>query len=350
MKSISILPLVASLSVITILGLTIVLSIFPSLFSNQLLFFLAGLFLLIASSKVNGKALQQGSLFLYLFSILLLIFTLILGNVTRGSVRWIDLGIFKLQPSELSKPFLIAFFADQFLRPIQRPIPWLIRNGLLLSIPSALVFIQPDLGSTIVFVGIWFGMLLSSRFPKKILATLSLFAIVVMPFGYHFLQDYQKKRLETFINPFANPSGSGYNVIQAMIAVGSGNILGKGVRQGTQSHLRFLPERHTDFAFASFAEEFGFLGVTILVLSFLSLLLWLTNLMEQLDDYGRLVVSGVFWLFFIQVVINIGMNMGVLPVTGITLPFISYGGSSILSSAIALGFVLSMRKTRREQA
>lgn len=348
MKTASITPLIFSLSVITIFGLTTILSIFPDLFSNQLTFFFTGLFLLILVSRVHSKTIQETSFILYIFCVLLLLFTLLLGRATRGSVRWIDLGIFRLQPSEISKPILIAFFANRFIKPIGgNPMVWLIKNLAYLAVPAFLVLIQPDLGSTLVIVITWIGMLLASRFPKKIILAFSILSVLLLPLGYQFLHDYQKTRLHTFISPFSDPTGSGYNVIQAMIAVGSGKFIGKGVRQGTQSHLRFLPERHTDFAFASFAEEFGFVGVSILLSAFLIFFFWLASLIQHMEPFGKLLVTGVFWLFFIQTFINVGMNMGVLPVTGITLPFISYGGSSILSSAIAIGMVLSLRKTRR---
>src|SRR5687767_7879722 len=169
MKSLSLGPLIASLAVITVFGLTTILSIYPDLFSNQLTFFLAGIFILILVSKINSRTIQGASFLLYLFSVILLLFTLILGRTTRGSVRWIDLGIFRLQPSEIAKPFFIAFFASRFINPIRKPFPWLLKNLALLSIPSFLVFIQPDLGSTLVILTSWVGMLFASRFPKKIL-------------------------------------------------------------------------------------------------------------------------------------------------------------------------------------
>jgi rod shape determining protein RodA len=190
-------------------------------------------------------------------------------------------------------------------------------------------------------------MFWSSKIPKYLFVAICLALVVSLPIGLRVLKPYQRERLESFINPFADPAGAGYNVIQSMIAVGNGQLLGMGVRQGTQSHLRFLPERHTDFAFASFAEEFGFVGVVILLGSFLYLLNWLLNLSSRSTPFGRLVITGYFWWIFGQLIINIGMNMGIMPVTGITLPLVSYGGSSLLSLLIGMGLVLVFAQETR---
>ncbi len=347
MKSPPLFPLIISLGVIVILGLTTILSTYPDLFPNQLTFFLAGILVVILLSRLDHRLLESLAPFLYILALIFLVATFILGSATRGSVRWIDLGPFRFQSSEFSKPLLIAFFASSFNKPIYRYGRWLINQIGLLIPPTALIFLQPDLGSSLVVIAIWFGMLFASRFPTRQLIIFLFIGLLSLPIGFTFLKDYQRQRLHTFISPYSDPGGSGYNVIQAMIAVGSGGILGKGVRQGTQSHLRFLPERHTDFAFASFAEEFGFIGSTLLFVSFLTLLLWLLHLSKHLIAFDRLLITGAFWLFFIQFAINTGMNMGILPVTGITLPLFSYGGSSILSSAIVLGFVLSVRKSKK---
>jgi rod shape determining protein RodA len=191
-------------------------------------------------------------------------------------------------------------------------------------------------------------MAVASKVPKQYFLLLLLVSAVTIPLGLKVLKPYQRERLESFINPFSDPAGSGYNVIQSMIAVGSGQIMGKGVRQGTQSHLRFLPERHTDFAFASFSEEFGFVGVMILLGSFYVVLNWLLSLAKTSAPFNRLAVLGYFWWIFGQLVINIGMNMGIMPVTGITLPLVSYGGSSLLSLFIGLGLVRVFAKGTRE--
>lgn len=316
----------------------------PELFSIQLTFILVSLTIALLIYRQSPQFLKTVSPFAYFLILIALVLTFILGQVTRGSVRWIEIGPFKLQTSEISKPLLILSFAHFFTRPIIKPLPWLI-NKILLILPIVfLVFLQPDLGSTIIISIIWFGMLLGTSLPRRYILILLSLGIISLPLAFTTLQPYQKERLTTFLNPYSDPSGSGYNVIQSQIAIGSGKLFGKGIRQGTQSQLRFLPERHTDFAFASFAEEFGFLGAFILISSFLIILLTLSQLGENHDPFSKLIATGVFWLFFAQIAINIGMNLGIMPVTGITLPLFSYGGSSILSLGMALGLSLALTK------
>jgi len=339
------LPLI-TLIVISIFSLSTIYSTVPSLFLTQLIFILVGIIIIISVARLNLRQLTPAVWLVYAGTLASLLLTIIVGEHTRGSVRWIDLGIFKLQTSELAKPLLVFCYAHLFQTPPHsngtiHQLLWLLKLGVVGAIPILLVFIQPDLGSSLVLAWIWFSILITSGITKKQLLVLGLSIVTLVAVVPLVLKPYQLDRLTSFTNPFRDPSRQGYNVIQSMIAVGSGMWLGKGIRQGTQSHLKFLPERHTDFAFASFAEEFGFVGISVLLLSFVLLLLWLIKLAESHSGFNRLLVYGVFQVILFQFIVNVGMNIGLMPVTGITLPLFSYGGSSLLSLSILLGMAFS---------
>lgn len=336
------LSVVLAFFLILAFSLTTVWSTTPSLAINQLTFALVAIFLAILVSRLDLSLLNSLALPGYFLTIFLLLLTFVLGQVTRGSIRWISIGPFNLQASELAKPLMILTFANLFSTPIFYPWKWFLPRLLLFLPVVALVFFQPDLGSAIIIGVIWLGMLIHSAFPRRELLKLVLLGLLLLPVGYELLEPYQRQRLVTFLNPYGDPSGSGYNVIQSQVAIGSGQIIGKGVRQGTQSHLRFLPERHTDFAYASFAEEFGFIGTIILLSSFGYLAFWLLNLAKNEDLFSSLLIIGAFWQLFSQTMINLGMNLGIMPVTGITLPLFSYGGSSMLSFGITFGLVFAV--------
>lgn len=339
------LPII-TLSVISVFSLSTIYSTVPSLFFSQFVFVLIGLIIILLVSRFDLRRLSSTVWIVYFVAISLLALTLLIGEHTRGSVRWIDLGFFKLQTSELAKPMLVFVYASLFqTSPASNQgvhqFLWLIKLAVVGMVPILIVFIQPDLGSSLVLAWIWLSLLLTSGITKKQIGILALGITTFLAIIPFVLKPYQIDRLTSFTNPFKDPSRSGYNVIQSTIAIGSGMLVGKGVRQGTQSHLKFLPERHTDFAFASFSEEFGFVGVLILITSFLSLLLWLVHLAESHFGFNRLLVYGSVQVIFFQLAVNVGMNIGLLPVTGITLPLFSYGGSSLLSLSILLGLAFS---------
>ena len=217
------------------------------------------------------------------------------------------------------------------------------------GIPAGLILIEPDLGSSIVLLGTWFAMLLFSPMKKKQLIILIGVLILLLAASWSFvLHDYQRQRVYTFINPAADPQGSGYNAIQSIIAVGSGGLWGRGLGRGFQSQLKFLPERQTDFIFASTAEELGLLGsMVVLGLFFLIFYRLIRVIKTARDNFGMYLSLGIFFMFFIKVLINIGMNIGILPVTGIPLPLLSYGGSSLITSFLALGIVQSIVARRK---
>lgn len=333
--------LISALILVQVLSLVTIWSTFPELFLTQLSFVIAGVIIVLLISKADLSLFFSLSTFLYIGSIILLIITLFVGRNIRGSVRWIDLGFFNLQTSEIVKP-LLAIAYSAYLSKL-RKTSWkeLLTFLALAIVPVLLVAIQPDLGSALTLIFLPLALLAFSGHFKKLLILGTIAAVVLIPLESKLLKPYQRQRLETFVNPYSDPQGAGYNVIQATIAVGSGKILGKGVKLGTQSHLNFLPERHTDFIFASFAEEFGLIGVLVLFASYGVIFNYCLNLIRHLRDKASILLSlSVFLLFLFQFVVNVGMNLGIMPVTGITLPLFSYGGSSLLSFAILIGLLV----------
>ena len=299
-------------------------------------------------SQIEYKIFRPLTNFLYGGSIFFLILTFLLGVATRGSVRWIDFGIVRLQPSEIIKPLMIIFAAAFFSQKKENLIAFL-KHTIIFFIPVLFVLRQPDLGSAIVFFFFWVGILLTSGYRPKLAISFLLFGLVSLPFFWYFLKSYQKERIISFLDPAADPLGIGYNVIQSVVAVGSGGVLGRGLGRGTQSHLLFLPEYQTDFIFASFSEELGLVGGLILIFLYFILLYRILKTASIMDNqFGRLIALGIFFVIFVQVMINIGMNMGIFPITGITLPLVSYGGSSLVSLGIMLGIVSSLSRHAKD--
>lgn len=316
----------------------------PYLFPDYYAYIIVGLICLIIFSAIDFEIYEAFSTYLYSLSLALLIFNFIMGEVTRGVVRWITIGPYTIQPSEMVRPFLILFFAvfmTQKLLTIRRFIKALIA----FSIPAILILLQPSLGVTVLLAVGFAGVTMSLDFDKRILLTAVLFTFLFMPLSWFILAPYQKGRILALLNPTSDPYGAGYNSIQAQIAVGSGKLTGRGLGEGVQTQLSFLPERHTDFIFASISEELGSLGsVLIILLSFF--ILWrLINIIGRAKTLGaRAFVSGVFLTMFVQIFVHIGMNMGIMPITGIPLPLVSAGGSSLVATMIMLGMCISAKK------
>ena len=336
------------LFLLLILGLTILKSTAPDQVTQQAVIMLAALFISGLIAFTNYQSLSGFSWYLYLLAFLLLIATFIIGQTTRGAVRWIPLGPLKLQTSEIVKPLLIVFFARLASQRDLSELKNIFIAGILFLLPAVLIFRQPDLGSTLVVSALWLGIVFAAGLKLRYLLVGLLTLTLLLPFGWATLKGYQQTRLVTFINPLSDPLESGYNLLQSIIAVGSGQLLGRGLGQGTQSQLKFLPERHTDFIFASLAEELGFLGASLLIGLF-AVLLWriLIAARRAPDKFGSFICIGVFSMLAFQIFINIGMNIGLVPITGITLPLISSGGSSLLSTLISLGLVASVSLRRR---
>lgn len=285
---------------------------------------------------------------LYILILVALVAVLILGFETRGSLRWIPLGIFNVQPSEFAKPILVLLLAKFWSETL--PTWTNIFKSLIWSLPLLLlIFKQPDLGSSLTLTAIWLGTLIAARISIKKLIILVLIFLAIIPVGWLFLHSYQKERFLSFLAPEADPLGKGYNLIQARVAVGSGELFGRGLGMGTQSRLQFLPEYRTDFIFASIAEEMGFIGSVLILILYIFLLSYCLRAAEKADNgFSYLVIIGVFSMLLFQIVVNIGMNVGLLPITGITLPLISYGGSSLVATLLMLGLVASSARSKSD--
>lgn len=332
-------------------GLFILLSIESSLFLAQLGFLLVAVAIGVGVALVDASILLWVAPYAYGVSILLLLSSYV-GPVIRGATRWIVIGPLQLQPSELVKPFLILGFAWAMRAFPPRTVKGFLIHCVLFIIPFLLVFRQPDLGSSIVYSVMWLSMMIAAGFPIRYVFFGGIIGIFLLPVAWRGFHDYQQARILTFISPGSDPRGAGYNAIQAMIAVGSGQLFGRGLGRGTQSHLRFLPEYHTDFIFATLVEELGFFG-GVLLLSGYGFLLWrivIPLMRGVIASFEPFVYSvGLFSMVLCQIVINTGMNMGIIPITGITLPLVSYGGSSLLSLCVSYGFLWSLRVRARKE-
>ena len=325
-----------------VLSLVVLTSISPDRLSQQALMFAIGLVIYFYLSSQDIAVFKTLAPVGYLIALGMLGLTLVLGETVRGSARWIRLGTFQLQTGEFAKPLLVLAFGYFLALFPPKNIKNILLNVLVFAIPTLLIFKQPDLGTALSVSSIWLAQIFVSGISYWLIAVVGGIGVLGIRFLPRFLHDYQLRRLTTFIDPFRDPLGAGYNVIQSIIAVGSGGILGKGLGGGTQSHLRFLPERHTDFIFASLAEELGAVGSLVVILCLGGLLYRLLSLATHtISHSSRLIYMGTFGFLFFQTFINIGMNIGIAPVTGVTLPLISYGGSSIVAIAITLGIASS---------
>lgn len=330
-----------------LVSLVIISSISPDRFLAQVAWLSLGFGLYLYFSQQDPALYTALAKAAYPTALLLLVATLVLGEHVRGSVRWIPLFGFNLQTSELVKPLLILSFARYFSTHPPRSLRSVFLSLLLLSAPLALILRQPDLGTALVICTIFATQIFVAGLSPWLIAAALALLTYLGSLAPHFLHDYQLARLESFLNPGKDPLGIGYNVIQSQIAIGSGGLFGKGLGHGTQSHLRFLPERHTDFVFASLVEELGLLGGSFVLIVLFFLLIHLTKSMLESSTIPRLVLAGAIGYLLFQTFINIGMNLGVAPVTGVTLPLISYGGSSILALSITFGIVGAYLNYRR---
>jgi len=320
---------------------------------HQFLWIVASIIIFFALSTVDVRFLRLRSVSAFLFtaSVLILSALFLIGKVSHGAANWIDFGLFSFQPSDFAKLALIIILAKYFSRrhiDIAN-IRHIIVSGVYTFIFFVLVILHPDLGSAIIMFLIWLGMVMVSGISKKHL--FGLLALVVFGFtllwfvGFH---DYQKQRIINFIHPLTDVRGSGYNSYQSTIAVGSGELFGKGVGYGTQSRLKFLPEFQTDFIFAAFSEEWGFVGVLIFFTLY-GILIWriIVNATRGATNFEILYGVGVAIFFIVHLLVNVGMNIHLLPVTGTPLPFLSYGGTHIMTEYIALGILMAMRRYAR---
>ena len=318
---------------------------------RQGLFLAVDVLLVILLLRLDYHVLKQVALPLYVITLILLLGVMFFGHSTMGAQRWIRLGPVIFQPSEFSKVFIIvclAAFLDKQAGSLEHWKEYL-PAGLFLLAPFVLVLRQPDLGTALVFGAIGFSMFWVCGFKTRWIAWMTGVLICLSPLIWHFLHEYQRNRIRVFLNPELDPFGAGYHVIQSKIAIGSGLLLGKGWMQGTQSQLNFLPENHTDFIFAVAGEEFGFIGAVVILLLYL-ILIWrgLTIALNAEDRFGMLLATGITGMYLFHVLVNIGMTAGIMPVTGVPLPFLSYGVSSLTTNMLLAGLLLNinLRKTR----
>jgi cell division protein FtsW (lipid II flippase) len=336
-------PLFLSLLTLCCLSLLILSSVAPQLLGKQISYWLVGLFILFLTQRIKTKVLVESPYPLFFVSCFLLFLPLIFNLSTRGTLRWINIGTFTLQPTEFVKP-LLALFVIIVLQKEEKvkTIKTYLQLSLLL-LPLILTMLQPNLGTTLVIAFNSLCLLLVSRVSLKPLLPLFLVFALLIPFLFRFvLHDYQKDRLTYFLSPQKDPLGQGYQLTQSQIAIGSGGLTGEGYKKGTQNQLFFLPEKQNDFIFAALAEELGFVGVSILLLAFL--LLFLSLLKIALAQTGPTKQLFTFYLLFqlwFHTITNIGMNLGVMPVTGLPLPFVSSGGSHLLANLLSLAFIFS---------
>ncbi len=323
-------------------------------FSRQLLWVGIGGALMFLLAKIDMRFLRDSRYIIlaYGLSMLLLVLVLVAGKTVKGSKSWFDFGgAFSFQPTDIVKLLVLAALAKYLSRrhiEIAR-LKHLFISALYVALPVGLILMQPDFGSAMIFVVLWLGMALVAGISKKHI--LIVISIGIAAFGiawFALFEPYQKARIQTFINPTADIRGSGYNAYQSMIAVGSGGFFGKGLGYGTQSRLNYLPEYETDFIFAAFSEEWGFIGSLVILIAF-GVLLWriIVHARRAASNFEALFCTGFAILLTGHIIINVGMNLGIMPVAGIPLPFMSYGGSHLLGEFIGLGIVMSMARYER---
>ena len=300
-------------------------------------------------AQLRPQWMERWTPWLYGIGLLLLLAVLVAGDIGKGAQRWLDLGFVRFQPSEMMKlavPMMVAwYFSDKRLP----PTGWrLVIAGALIVVPVMLIAMQPDLGTSLLIGSAGFFALFLAGLSWRLLGSLALVAAAGTPVLWHFMHDYQRQRVITFLNPEQDPLGAGYHIIQSKIAIGSGGVFGKGRLNGTQAHLEFLPERSTDFIFAVLGEEFGLVGIGVLLLVYSVIIVRSLYIATQAQDtFGRLLGGSLAMTFFIYIIVNTGMVTGLLPVVGLPLPMISYGGTSMVTLMAGFGILMSIHTHRK---
>jgi len=331
--------------------------VWQGIYMRQLLWLVIGLACFFIISGFNYRKLWDANYFIYAAALFFLFLVFVLGIVRLGAQRWLRFAWFNFQPSEFAKLAIIIFLARYFSRKSVNDTSLLsgkfgIFRGIILpfifvAIPMFLIIEQPDLGSGIMLMLVFVCLLYLTNVRLKYIFVLLISLILPLPFFWNLLHNYQKQRLLVFLNPNIDPLGAGYTIIQSRIAIGSGGFFGRGWLSGSQSQLYFLPESHTDFIFATFSEQWGFLGSCLLILMYYLIIRQGFVIAQRTqDDFGRLLAYGISLLLALQVFINIAMNMGLAPVVGLPLPLMSYGGSSVLATFIALSILVNIDRTR----
>ncbi|NLC71938.1 MAG: rod shape-determining protein RodA [Desulfuromonadaceae bacterium] len=320
------------------------------IYQKQIFWLMIGLSIAFTLCLFDYRRLRGLAWPLYMGAVLLLGWAALFGKVSMGARRWIDLGFFNLQPSEIMKIVIIIALAYYFSNrsyPQGCALPDLAVPFLLLGIPFVLILRQPDLGTALIVIFIGATLILFVRIRPRSLLLLGGIAAVAPWFGWFFLKDYQKARIQTFLDPESDPLGAGYHIIQSKIAVGGGGFWGRGFLKGPQSQLSFLPERHTDFAFSVFAEEWGFIGCMGLLFLYFLIIIWgIYIAYRSTDKFGRYLSIGVTGMLFWHAVVNLGMVIGLLPVVGVPLPLFSYGGTNMVTTMTGVGLLLNVSMRR----
>ncbi len=344
--------LIVAVAFVTIVGLLIHYSLglrggtfILSDFYRQSIAAAIGAVVLILLTKLDYRIFKDYANLLYIIAVASLLLVDVIGATRLGATRWISIGLLQIQPSEFAKLFSIIFFAQYISQHQFESRSWkvLLKSIGLLAVPALLVLAQPDLGTASVFVACWLAIVLASKLPKLPLVIVLLVGLLMLPLGYRFLAPYQKQRVDSFLSAHNDKQGSGYNVKQAQIAIGSGGMWGRGLMAGSQSEGNFLPSHSTDFVFAVVSEKLGFLGSSLLVLALYYIVAQILLIgFRAADWFGTLLCVGIATMLFIHVTVNVGMNLGLLPVTGIPLAFVSLGGSSLIVMLASVGLSLSV--------
>lgn len=345
-------PLLFGILVLCAIGLTVLYSASGqdiSIVYRQGVRILIAVAVMFLVAQIPTIQLSRWSLWLYLASIGLLILVLLVGYTGKGAQRWIDLGLFRFQPSEVMKlalPMVLAWYLSE--KHLPPSVGRIIASFLMIMIPVVLIARQPDLGTALVVAAAGFAVLFVSGIGWRLIGSLTVLAAMSAPVLWYMMHEYQRQRVLTFLNPEQDPLGAGYHIIQSKIAIGSGGIYGKGWLNGTQSHLEFLPERSTDFIFAVFCEEFGLMGVILLVCAYSLVIcrgLYISACAQT--TFGRLFGAAIVLTFFVYIFVNMGMVSGQLPVVGLPLPLISHGGTSMVTLMVGFGFLMGIHTHRR---
>ncbi|PID83675.1 hypothetical protein CSB11_00140 [Candidatus Campbellbacteria bacterium] len=345
-----------SATIISIMGLSVIYSFSGdnSLFQKQLISLCISILFYFLISNINIYFLKHSRFitFLYIFSVGLLLLVFVIGTAFSGAQSWFSLGFFAFQPTDLAKIILVFVLAKYFYKRYVEieNISHLLISGVYSLIIFILLALQPDFGSAMIVFFIWLGFIVFAGVPKRYIFSLFALGLVVFVLAFNFFfADYQKQRIKTFFNPTADVLGSGYNIVQSNIALGSGQVFGKGISYGTQNRLDFLPQENTDFIYSAIGEEWGFVGILVLYVLFLTIFLRLILVAKNgRTNFESLLVFGIALYFFVHFFVHIGINLGFMPVTGTTLPFASYGGSHLLIEFGVLGLVNAISKTNRK--
>lgn len=347
------LPLWIGIILLSVMGMVVLYSAGDKsleLLNRQLVRLVIGFSVMIAIAQLNPLTLKHWAPWLFGLGLIMLVAVLFLGEIGKGAQRWLNLGLFRFQPSEMMKiavPLMTAWYLAE--SPLPPKISRTIVATIIVLIPTLLIAKQPDLGTAILIASSGIFVLLFAGLRWRLIFSVLLLGAASTPLLWNYmLHDYQRQRILTFLNPETDPLGSGYHIIQSTIAIGSGGVYGKGWLNGTQSHLDFLPERSTDFVFAVFSEEFGFLGTLLLLAIYIAIISrGLLIAVNAQDTFSRLVAGSLTLTFFVYVFVNIGMVSGILPVVGLPLPLISYGGTSLVTIMAGFGILMSIQTHRK---